>query len=106
VSLLFCVAVGRSRQQAIVIRKGQTRPANDSRATSAGYVRRVTLPGLRRSRKRSRPHGTISAVQPTAPAIYSATPGQFYRDQLSQLTTSSQAVDGLRAWFDNAESVE
>jgi hypothetical protein len=105
VSLLFCVAVGRSRQQAIVIRKGQTRPANDSRVTAAGYVRRVTLPGAAqpkallpaRDDQRRAAHGTSDLFR---------TPGQFYRDQLSQLTTSSQAVDGLRAWFDNAESVE
>jgi hypothetical protein len=38
------VWIGRCRQQAIVIRKGQTAGRNDSRATGAEhYVRRITL---------------------------------------------------------------
>jgi hypothetical protein len=38
--------------------------------------------------------------------FYSVRPPRPCRGQLSQLVTTSQAVDGQRAWFDNAESVE
>jgi hypothetical protein len=39
------VWIGRCRQQAIVIRKGQTAARNDSRVTGAEhYVRRITFP--------------------------------------------------------------
>ena len=72
---------------------------HDGRRTS---VRPVTLPGCGpQSRNRQ-----TAAQAATAGAIYSPSFAPPRRGELSQLMTTSQAVDGLRGSFDNAVCVE
>ena len=78
----------------------------------APYVRPVTLPLAGRSLpaiavlRASCNHGMITHRIVTTCGIYSASIPALRRGELSQLTTKSQAVDGLRGSFDNAVCVE
>jgi hypothetical protein len=106
--------IGRYKQQAIVIRKGQTGGANNGwMIGQRPYVRPVThspatacaqqqLP-LWRDRRNRR---MITHRRITTSGIYSRSIAALRRGELSQLMTTSQAVDGLRGSFDNAVCVE
>jgi hypothetical protein len=108
------LSFGRYKQQAIVIRKGQTDGANDARMTGQRlYVRPVTLSPagpapIKRSPLREPPrnHRMIARGDVTTNGIYSPSIPAFRRGELSQLATTSQLVDGLRGSFDNEVCVE
>jgi hypothetical protein len=108
VSLYFCVAIGRRPHQAIVIGKGQTGEARDGGMTGWRILgdKDHIISHYRLHAFRGNPHRFHGTKTVTANTIYSSAFARPRRGQLSQLMTASQAVDGLRTWFDNAHSVE
>jgi hypothetical protein len=70
-------------------------------------VRRITLHHITDCTPAEGTRTACGRHQDVTPnTIYSVAFARPRRDQLSQLMTASQAVDGLLAWFDNADSVE
>ena len=99
-------------QQAIVIRKGQTGSANDQPVTAAHQCETGYTASGRGTRphgwpgKGSRNHWMIMHRDVTTAGFIPLRSASVRRGELSQLTTTSQVVDGLRGSFDNAVCVE